>query len=37
MGKKDRCASFGWNNDRPFPEKYRVKDYVYKILSDHNA
>ena len=24
-GKKDRCAVFGCNNDRPFPEKYTVK------------
>ena len=23
--KKDRCAVFGCNNDRLFPEKYRVK------------
>ena len=25
MGKKDRCALFGCNNDRIFPEKYTVK------------
>ena len=25
MGKKDRCAVFGCNNDRLFPEKYTVK------------
>ena len=24
MGKKDRCAVFGCNNDRLFPEKYTV-------------
>ena len=24
-GKKDRCAVFGCNNDRLFPEKYTVK------------
>ena len=24
-GKKDRCAVFGCNNDRLFPEKYAVK------------
>ena len=24
-GKKDRCAAFGCNNDRLFPEKYTVK------------
>ena len=26
MGKKDRCAVFGCNNDRRFPDKYVVKD-----------
>ena len=26
-GKKDRCALFGCNNDRLFPEKYTVKFY----------
>ena len=25
--KKDRCALFGCNNDRLFPEKYTVKFY----------
>ena len=25
MGKKDRCAVFGCNNNRLFPEKYTVK------------
>ena len=25
MGKKDRCAVIGCNNDRLFPEKYTVK------------
>ena len=25
MGKKDRCAVFGCNNDRLFPEKYTMK------------
>ena len=25
MRKKDRCAVFGCNNDRFFPEKYTVK------------
>ena len=25
LGKKDRCAVFGCNNERPFPEKYTVK------------
>ena len=25
MRKKDRCAVFGCNNDRLFPEKYTVK------------
>ena len=24
MGKKDRCAMFGCNNDHLFPEKYTV-------------
>ena len=24
-GKKDRCAVFGFNNDRLFPEKYTLK------------
>ena len=24
-GKKDRCAVFGWNDDRLFPEKYAVE------------
>ena len=24
-GKKDRCALFGFNNDRLFPEKYTLK------------
>ena len=24
-GKKDRCAVFGCNNDRLFPEKYTLK------------
>ena len=28
MGKKDRCAVFGCNNDRLFPEKYTVKDHI---------
>ena len=28
MGKKDRCAVFGCNNDRHFPEKYMVKDHT---------
>ena len=26
--KKDPCAVFGCNNDRLFPEKYTVKDYI---------
>ena len=25
MGKKDRCAVFGCNKERLFPEKYTVK------------
>ena len=25
MGKKDRCAVFGCNNNRPFAEKYTLK------------
>ena len=25
MGKKDRCAVFGYNDDRLFPEKYTLK------------
>ena len=25
MSKKDRCALFGCNNDRLFPEKYTAK------------
>ena len=25
MRKKDRCAAFGCNNDRLFPEKYTLK------------
>ena len=28
MGKKDRCAVFGCNNDRRFPDKYVVKDHT---------
>ena len=28
MGKKDRCALFGCNNDHRFPEKYMVKDHT---------
>ena len=24
-GKKDRCAVFGYNDDRLFPEKYTLK------------
>ena len=28
-GKKDRCALFGCNNDRLFPEKYTVKFSFY--------
>ena len=28
MGKKDRYAVFGCNNDRRFPEKYMVKDHT---------
>ena len=28
MGKKDPCSLFGCNNDRLFPEKYTVKDYI---------
>ena len=28
MGKKDPCAVFGCNNDRPSPEKYTVKDHI---------
>ena len=27
-GKKDPCAVFGCNNDRPFSEKYTVKDHT---------
>ena len=27
--KKDRCAMFGCNNDRLFPEKYTVKFCLY--------
>ena len=26
--KKDPCAVFGCNNDRPFPEKYTVEDHI---------
>ena len=33
MEKKDRCAVFGCNNDRLFPEKYTVKDHDL-ILSE---
>ena len=25
MGEKNRCAVFGCNNDRLFPEKYTLK------------
>ena len=25
MGKRDRCAVFGCNNNRPFAEKYTLK------------
>ena len=25
MGKKDRCAVFGYNDDRLFPQKYTLK------------
>ena len=28
MGKKKRCAVFGCNNDRLFPEKDTVKDHI---------
>ena len=28
MGKKDRCAVFGCNNDRRFLDKYVVKDHT---------
>ena len=28
MGKKDRCAVFGFNNDRRLPDKYVVKDHT---------
>ena len=28
MGKKDRCAVFGCNNDRRLPDKYVVKDHT---------
>ena len=33
MGKKDRCAVFGCNNDRLFPEKYTVKDHISNTKS----
>ena len=46
MGKKDRCAVFGCNNDRLFPEKYTVNDHIsnnklenfdnYYIQTRHN-
>ena len=29
MGKKDRCAVFGCNNDRLFPEKYTMIYYIF--------
>ena len=29
IGKKDRCAVFGCNNDHLFPEKYTVKFSFY--------
>ena len=45
-GKKDRCAVFGCNNDRLFPEKYLVKNHIsntklekgddYYIQTRHN-
>ena len=28
MEKKDRCAMFGCNNDRRFPDKYVAKDHT---------
>ena len=28
MAKGDRCAVFGCNNDRRFPEKYVIKDHT---------
>ena len=30
MAKKDRCAVFGYNNDRFFPEKYKLKFPFYQ-------
>ena len=46
MGKKDRCAVFGCNHDRLFPEKCTVKDHIsntklekgddYYIQTRHN-
>ena len=41
--KKDRCAVFGCNNDRRFPEKYMVKDHssffggTFLLLEGHKA
>ena len=28
MGKKDRCAALGCNNDGLFAKKYTVKDHI---------
>ena len=36
MGKKDRCAVFGCNNDRLFPKKYTVKYSKYTV-KDHTS
>ena len=34
MGKQDRCAMFGCNNDCLFPEKYTVK-FSFRLKSVH--
>ena len=34
MEKKDRCAVFGCNNDRRFPDKYVVK--TIQVSSEEN-
>ena len=34
MGKKDRCAVFGCNNDRPFADK-RILKFSFCLKSVH--
>ena len=36
MGKKNRCAVLGCNNDRLFPEKFKRKA-MFLILSEYNG